>query len=475
MSDSHEYSHYCGWQSIAESSFSRAEWISPIRTTPTIKDNYDIVLPPSGAVQDAERLVCEDPRLAIQEYEFTSADDRWSKELSMTISRLASLWGAFCVLSLLMCGCEKSNTAAENKPAPLKVEVATPVEKEVTDYRDFTGRLQAVDSVEIRARVTGYLTKVAFDPRIETGAEVKVGDLLFEIDDRTYRNTLESATAQLAHAEASLKTTTAELARTEELFNKKVSTQADLDRDVGNKLQAEASIQSGKAAVDQAKLDLEFTKITAPIAGRISESEPSIGDLINPQTGKLTSIVSVDPIEVYFDLDEPTLLLVQKMLREGTMKSATEAQLPVRLGLGNDEGYPFEGRIDFVENQVDPETGTIRVRGVLPNPKPERGPRPLVPGLFARVRLPLGESHKAILISERAIGRDQGSPFVYVVSSDNEVVYRRIQLGALHDGMRVILDGISSGEQVVVNGLQRIRPGIKVDPQPAKGDDARAK
>ena len=383
----------------------------------------------------------------------------------MAISKHARIWGALSLFPLLMCGCEKSNNAAENKPATVKVEVASPVEKEVTDYRDFTGRLEAVDSVEIRARVTGYLTKVAFDPRIESGAEVKVGDLLFEIDERPYQNSAESANAQLAHAEASLKTTTAELARTEDLFKKKVSTQADLDRDVGNKLQAEASIQSGKAAVDQAKLDLEFTKITAPIAGRISESVPSIGDLINPQTGKLTTIVSVDPIQVYFDLDETTLLMVQKMLREGIMKSANEAQLPVRLGLATDEGYPFEGRIDFVENQVDPDTGTIRVRGVLANPKPERGPRPLVPGLFARIRLPLGESHNALLVSERAIGRDQGSPFVYVVSSDNEVVYRRVKLGALHNGLRVIVDGISAGERVVVNGLQRIRPGVKVDPQ----------
>jgi RND family efflux transporter MFP subunit len=393
----------------------------------------------------------------------------------MTMSKHARIWGALSLLPLLLCGCEKTNSAAENKPAAVKVEVALPVEKDVTDYRDFTGRLEAVDTVEIRARVTGYLTKVDFDPRIESGAEVKVGDLLFEVDDRPYLNTMGTATAQLAHAEASLKTSTAELSRTEELFKKKVSTQADLDRDVGNKLQAEASIQSGKAAVDQAKLDLEFTKITAPIAGRISESVPSIGDLINAQTGKLTTIVSVDPIQVYFDLDEPTLLMVQKMLREGAMKSANETRLPVSLGLAGDEGYPFEGRIDFVENQVDPDTGTIRVRGVLANPKPERGPRPLVPGLFARIRLPLGESHKALLVSERAIGRDQGSPFVYVVSSDNEVVYRRIKLGALHDGMRVILDGISVGEHVVVNGLQRIRPGVKVDPQLAKGDDARPK
>lgn len=369
---------------------------------------------------------------------------------------------------LLMAGCETATSATDKPAPPVKVEVAVPTEQEVTDYQDFTGRVEAVDSVEIRARVSGYLTKVAFDPSLQSGAEVKVGDLLFEIDERPYQNTLDSARAQLAHAEASLKTSTAELERTETLFKQKVSTQADLDRDVGNKLQAEASIQSGKASVAQASLDLEFTRITAPINGRISKSIPSIGDLISPSSGKLTSIVSVDPIYVTFDMDEPTLLMVQKQFREGKMKSAAETQLPLLVGLTNDEGYPFKGYIDFAENQVDANTGTLRVRGVFANPKPAQGPRELIPGLFARVRLPLGEPHQAVLVPERAIGRDQGSPFVYVVSGDNDVVYRKVKLGALHDGQRVIAEGLTSTERIVVNGVQRIRPGIKVDPQTTK-------
>ena len=375
---------------------------------------------------------------------------------------------ASALLLALMTGCEKASSAAKPIAPPVKVEIATPTEKEVTDFQDFTGRLEAVESVEIRARVVGYLTKIAFDPSIELGAEVKKGDPLFEIDERPYQIALQNAKAQLAQAEAKLKTSSAELARTEELFKKNAATQSDLDRDTGAKLLSAASIEAGNAAVAQATLDLEFAKITAPISGRISRSLPSEGDLITPSTGKLTSIVSVDPIHLYFDMDEPTLLTLQKLIRDGKLKSAMEAEIPLLIGLANDDGHPYRGKLDFIENQVDPNTGTIRVRGVFANPKPERGGRPLAPGFFARVRLPLGEPHKAVLISERAIGRDQGQSFVYVVSADNEVVYRRVKLGALHDGQRVIADGLTADERIVVNGLQRVGPGAKVEPQKAE-------
>lgn len=382
------------------------------------------------------------------------------------MNRLRDLrvWSAAGLLLALGAGCEKANSAAEKKAAPpVKVEIGSPTEKEVTDFQDFTGRLEAVDSVEIRARVSGYLTKIAFDPSIELGAEVKAGDLLFEIDERPYQNSLATVEAQLAQATARQKTTAAELTRTEELVTKKAATARDLERDVGQNAEAIASIQAAIASISQAKLDLEFAKITAPISGRISRPLLTVGNLVTPATGSLTSIVSVDPMHLYFDMDEPTLLTLQKLIREGKLKSAMETEIPLLLGLATDDEHPYRGKLDFVENKVDPNTGTIRVRGVFANPKSERGPRPLAPGFFARVRLPLGEPHKAVLISERAIGRDQSQSFVYVVNAENEVVYRRVKLGALHDGLRVIADGLTAGERIVTNGLQRVRPGSKVE------------
>ena len=385
----------------------------------------------------------------------------------MIQERRSTVAPLLCAAGLLVAcstGCEKSNSAAE-KPAapPVKVEIATPTEQEVTDFQDFTGRLEAVESVEIRARVSGYLKKIAFDPSIELGAEVKTGDLLFEIDERPYQNTLAIVEAQLAQATARQKTTAAELARTEELVAKKAATARDLERDVGQNAEAVASIQVATASIAQAKLDLEFAKMTAPINGRISRSIPSVGDLITPATGTLTSIVSVDPIHLYFDMDEPTLLALQKMVREGKLKGPMEGEIPLLMGLTTDDGHPYHGKLDFIENKVDPNTGTIRVRGVFANPNPERGPRLLAPGLFARVRLPLGEPHKAVLISERALGRNLDQSFVYVVDSENKVVYRPVTLGSLHDGMRVIADGLTAGERIVTNGLQRVQPGSKVE------------
>ena len=192
------------------------------------------------------------------------------------------------------------------------------------------------------------------------------------------------------------------------------------------------------------------------MSGRISRPLLTEGNLVTPSTGTLTSILSVDPVFLYFDMDEPTLLTLQKLVREGKLEGPETREIPLLMGLANDKDYSFRGKLDFVENRVDPNTGTMRVRGVFANPKPERGARSLAPGMFARVRLPLGEPHKALLVTERAIGRDQGQPFVFVVGSENEVVYRRVKLGPQHDGLRVIADG-----------LQRVRPGAKVDPQQA--------
>lgn len=370
---------------------------------------------------------------------------------------------AGAVLSSLLCsGCGKSAEGTPSAPPPVSVDIGTPTDKEVTDYRDFTGRLEPVADVEIRARVSGYLKKIEFDPTIEHGAEVKEGDVLFEIDRRPFEIALKSAEAQLLQAQAKLKTSTAELARTKRLFDQEAATQADLDRDTGARMLSEGSIQAAEAAIAQANLDLEFSKITSPVAGRISRNLVSVGDLITPSTGPLTSVVTVDPVYAYFDMDEMTLQRVLASIRDGKLKGPMDGKIPVLLGLGSGTDYPFTGKLDFIENRVNPNTGTIRVRGVFENHKSERGPRPLSPGYFARIRLPLGEPHKAVLVPERAIGRDLGQPFVYVVDGENNVAFRRVTLGPLQEGLRVISEGLSAGERIVVNGLQRVRAGVKV-------------
>jgi RND family efflux transporter MFP subunit len=304
---------------------------------------------------------------------------------------------------------------------------------------------------------------VAFDPSVASQAEVKQGDLLFEIDDRPYQIALQAAEAQVADAQAKLQTSSAELVRTEELIKRGAATQADLDRDIGKKLTSEAAVASANAAIAKARLDLEFTKIVAPMTGRISRSLPSQGDLISPASGTLCTIVSVDPVHVYFDMDEPTLLKVQNAIRAGKMKAASESEVRLFLGLQTDDGFPHQGRLDYVENRMDAGTGTIRVRGVFENPTTERGPRVLSPGLFARVRLPLGEPHPAVVVPERAIGRDQGQPFVWIVDDSGDVTFRRVTLGALEGDMRVITEGLSEGASFVSSGLQRVRPGVKVE------------
>jgi RND family efflux transporter MFP subunit len=368
--------------------------------------------------------------------------------------------GLLAVIAMLPIGCGQQQTHGAAKPpeTAIKVIVALPIQQEVTDYMDYTGRTEAVESVDIRPRVSGYLTKVGYMGSLDS--EVKEGALLFQIDERPYVNALESAKARVASAKAALKTNAAELERTEGLFKKGVSVQSDLDRDIGRKAQSDADIENAEAQLNQAKLDLEFTTITSPITGMISK----------PTTQSLTSVVSFDPIYVYFDLDEPSLLRIQQNIRDGKLPTGDEGEYKILLGLANDTGYPLSGVLDFVDNQVNPNTGTIRVRGIFKNPKPARGKRVLTPGLFARVRVPMGSAHSSLLISERAVGRDQGKSFVYIVGPENKVARRSVKLGAVHDGLRVVLpaeegvDGIQSGDQVIISGLQRVRPGVTVEP-----------
>ncbi len=287
---------------------------------------------------------------------------------------------------------------------------------------------------------------------------VKKGDPLFHIDPRPFQAALDQAKGQVAQLEARLARAEADVARDERLLPKGAASQKDLDTAIADRGEARAGLQSARAAVDQAALNLEFTRVTAPIGGRISRYLITEGNLVTMNTTLLTTIVSIDPMYAYFEVDERTVLRVRELIRAGKAQSASDVTIPVLLGLANEAGYPHRGTINFVDNQVNPQTGTLRVRGVFPNQDES-----LSPGLFARVWVPVGEPRPALLVTDRAIDTDQGQKILYVVNGKSEVVSRPIRVGALHDGLRVIEDGLKPGEGVIVNGLQQVRPGVTVE------------
>jgi RND family efflux transporter MFP subunit len=355
--------------------------------------------------------------------------------------------------------------------APAIVTVSVPIEQEVTDYADFSGRTAAVESVEVRARVGGYLEKVNF----KEGELVHRGDVLFEIDPRPYQAQVDIATGQVAAADAMVQRTQADDARAKAL---RASTpgaisQQDLDQYRAAADQAQANADTARATLKKNQLDLDYTKVVSPIDGRVSRYYVTVGNLVVQDQTLLTTIVSVDPIYAYFDVDESTVLRVRDLIHQGKMVSAREASVPAWLSLTSGEGFVHEGTINFIDNQVDPKTGTLRLRGVFPN-KDET----LSPGFFVRVRVRIGVPHDALLVNERAVQADQGQKIVYVVNDKNDVVYRTIHVGARHGSMIEVTDGLKLDEKIIVNGLQRVRPGATVDPKlvdmPGSADAAAA-
>jgi RND family efflux transporter MFP subunit len=342
--------------------------------------------------------------------------------------------------------------------APTLVTVSQPIEREVTDFADFTGRTAAVDSVEVRARVNGYLEKVNF----KEGALVHKGDVLFEIDPRPYQAQVDIATGQVAAADAMVQRTQADDARAKALraTNPGAISQQDLDQYQAAADQATANADTARATLKKDQLDLDFTKVESPIDGRVSRYYVTRGNLVMQDQTLLTTIVSVDPIYAYFDVDESTVLHVRELIRTGKMQSAREVSVPAWLSVTSDDGFPYEGTINFIDNQVDPKTGTLRARGVFPN-KDET----LSPGFFVRVRVRIGVPHEAILVSERAVLADQGQKIVYVVNDKDEVVYRPIRVGARHGSLIEVEEGLKVDERIIVNGLQRVRPGATVEPK----------
>ncbi|HEV3078443.1 MAG TPA: efflux RND transporter periplasmic adaptor subunit [Gemmataceae bacterium] len=362
----------------------------------------------------------------------------------------------FC---LGLTGCARAPSEAP-AAAPLPVTVSYLVERYVTDYADFTARIAAVDSVQVRSHVWGYLNKVNF----KEGALVKKGDVLFELDPRPYEALLDQAKAKVRQDEAQLEFDESEYQRDLRLVGSGAVSRSDMDKAAAARGVDLANIAADKAMMTSRELDLQYTKVTAPVSGRVSRYYVTVGNLIlGGDLGGgtlLTTIMSVDPMYAYFDLDERTIQRIRQLTREGKFPSGEKKAWPVSLGLDTEEGFPHQGTVNFVDNQVNAKTGTLSVRGVFPNQD-----EALSPGFFARVRVPVSPPHKALLVSERALDNDQGQRILYVVNDKNEVVSRPVRLGALHDGLREVTDGLKPGERVVVNGLQQIRPGVTVEPK----------
>jgi RND family efflux transporter MFP subunit len=376
-------------------------------------------------------------------------------------ARCLAFWFSLglCSLSLLATGCERASTS----PASIEVAVSPPVERAVVESLDFTGRTQARDAVQLRARIGGYLEKINFPD----GAEVKKGQVLFEIDDRTYRAQRDVAQAEVKLAEARVAEAKSEYQRILSLFRKDAASQGDLDAAQRARDTTQAALDEAKDNLRQAELNLDYTQVKAPFDGRADRANVSVGNLVSADTAHatvLTSIVVLEPMYVYFGVDEPTLLRLRQRVHEGTLKPANEKPPEALLGVGQGSDHPFHGTIDFISNRVDPSTGTLTVRASFPNED-----RFLRPGMFARIRVPVGDPRPALLISDEAVGTNQGQKYVYLVSDNNEVVYRPVKLGALSDGLRIVEDGLKPGERVVVgDGMLRVRPGVTVAPNEGK-------
>jgi RND family efflux transporter MFP subunit len=337
--------------------------------------------------------------------------------------------------------------------------VAHPVVREIVDWDEYTGRLAAVDSVDVRARVSGYLDEIKF----KDGQIVNKGDVLFIIDPRPFKAILAAEEGDAQALSSKLAMARNDFERAKKLIESKAISQEDFDTRAKEAEAALASWEAAKAKIERARLDVEFTEVKAPLAGRIGRHHVSIGNLVSGGTDQstvLTNIVTIDPIYCYFDVDERTVIRIRELIRAGKAKSARESEWPVYLGLGREDGFPFQGTINFVDNQINPKTGTLRVRAVFPNPKEQ-----LSPGYFGRVRVPIGFPHQGLLVSDRAIDNDQGMKVVYLVNEKKEVVSRSVRLGQLHEGLREITDGLKADEQVVVKGIGQVRAGLIVDPK----------
>lgn len=373
---------------------------------------------------------------------------RWNR-VGVTVLVLAAALG--------LAGCERKQQG-QHAGGPPPVTVAKPVVKDIIEMDEFTGRFDAVGSVDIRARVGGYLESVSF----KDGAMVKEGDLLFVIDRRPYKAALDQAEASLVSAQTRFDLAKVELERAERLAKSGAGTEQSLDQRRQGFLAGQADLAGAKAAVEQARLNYEFTEVRAPITGRISRKLVTVGNLINADSTLLTTLVTTDPIYFYFDIDERSFLAYQRLAQQGANSTGDSTGLPVAVMLTDEKEFNHKGRLDFTDNRVDAATGTMRLRAAIPNKD-----QFLTAGLFGRIAVPGSPKYQGVMLPDEAILSDLDRRYVYVVAPDGSVKQQPVRLGSRTDNYRIIREGLKGGETVVINGLQRVRMGGgKVTPQP---------
>ena len=369
---------------------------------------------------------------------------------------------SLCVLLAANSGCGQSGQKYVAPPPP-KVTVAKPVVKTITEYAEFTGNTKAYESVDVRARVEGFLESMEFTP----SSEVKKGQLLFVIDRKPYKAQLEQAEADLASAKAKLQLAEAKLTRKQRAFKQRAVSEVDVIEARADKATAQASILAAQASIDLAKINLGYCSVTSPIDGIVSRNMVDVGNLVGSgESTLLTSVVQSNPIYAYFNVSERQLLEFRDRRRKAGINDESYRQSSegwIFLGMANEKGYPHQGNIDYIDNTVDPTTGTISVRGKFAN-----GGRDILPGLFVRIRVKLGTLSNAILVPDSALGMDQSGHYALVVGGDNKVERRKVEVGPMESGLRVVLSGLKAEDRVIVKGLLMARPGITVTPEETK-------
>jgi RND family efflux transporter MFP subunit len=346
--------------------------------------------------------------------------------------------------------------AAAPPPPPPAVTVAPAEQKDLVEWQEFTGRTEPVESVEIRPRVSGYIQEVRF----QSGQFVKKGDVLFVIDPRWHQAAYDRLEAESAQAGVQLENAKREADRAAQLLQSRAISTEEGDARVARYQEARSALLAAQAGRDSAKLDLDYTQVRAPISGRVSRALLTEGNYVSGASSLLTTLVSVDPVYVYADVDEDSLLKFNALVQARSMETNGAGNIPVELQLADEAGFVHHGQIESFDNRVDPNTGSILLRAVFPNDDGR-----IVPGLFARIRVPLSNRHPAVLVAERAIETDQAQKYVLTVTSSNTVAYQAVTLGPTVDGKRIVRSGLLAGDKIIVNGIERVRPGMRVTPE----------